>query len=470
MSEDPLNKRYILINNKIAFSQNSIVIFLGICLAWIGFNTINAFPSVDDFCYGARAIEEGLIQSVSTEYSSWSGRYSATFFMSAFAGSSALLKAYFLVPLTILIANLFAAYHFLTKFSVCDKAYKFVFFMALISVFSFRESVFWLAGGFTYGLASAIFLVLIAQELNILFDCLANKRNPSLKKTIVLCATSLLLAGFNETVMVAHIALLGQIFLFLTYKKRQSSTLYIIGAMLFSAIAGALIVKYAPGISARATNLAEPNLMRSIGKSFGWIFERYTHIFLISWLLFYSSLIVFSPQRKTALEKKEFFITIIFLFFTLWAALFTRAYALNGSGPSRTHGIDLLLVSLIAFFAAWHAYQDNKDAVFQSRKLKPIFMSFAGIFITIIILRPGADNLSFAETLKSFKYSRPLKEFMLSRFKQAQLEKSKSLEVADFPNKNRSVTFFDDIQPDSKDWRNICFANYFQLIDVRLKN
>lgn len=97
-------------------------------------------------------------------------------------------------------------------------------------------------------------------------------------------------------------------------------------------------------------------------------------------------------------------------------------------------------------------------------------MSFAGIFITVIILRPGPDNLSFAETLTSLKYSRPLKEFMLSRFKQAQLEKGQSLDLTDFPYKDRAVTFFDDIQPDSKDWRNICFSNYFQLKDVQLKN
>lgn len=468
MPSHPLNQPHHLATT-IKFSQSAIVVFLSICFAWICFKSVNAIPSVDDFCYGARAVKEGVLQSVASEYLGWSGRYSATFFMSAFGGSRLFLTAYFVVPFSILMINFLASCHFINKFFVSDKIYKFIFFISIISVFSFREAVFWMSGGYTYGIAAAIFLFLIAEELGIYFDFIAKRPPPSLTKVTMLCVATLFLAGFNEVVMVAHITLLAQIFLFIAIKKQKSFALYTIGAMLIFAIVGALIVATAPGIAVRVATVAAPDLLRSVIKSFGWVFERYTHIFLISWLLFFSSLIVFSPQKRVAFGKTEFFATTVGLFFSLWAAIFARAYAYDGSGPPRTHTIDILIVSVLAFAAAWYVYESNGESVFQSRKLKPIFLSFVGIFITLLILRPGADGISFSETLTSLKYSNSLKDFMVSRVNQARLGKNTSLEVPDFPEKARSVTFFDDIRQDVNDWRNVCFAKYFELNNVRLQ-
>jgi hypothetical protein len=461
---------YSTTDKSIALAHKGIIIFLGICLLWICLNAMNSIPAVDDFCYGARAIQIGMFQAVANEYDSWGGRYSSTLVMSAFAQSRALTEAYFLVPFAIMLANLLATRHFLVTMSIRDTYYQFVFFMIVISVFSFRESIFWLAGGVTYGIAAAIFLVLIAEEIKLLLDCLADRKNPTPLKIGLLGVSTFILAGLNETAMIAHIALLGQIFLLLAFKKRKSSVIYIIGGILLIAVAGALIVKYAPGNLARANSLEPRYLLRSIAKSFSWIFERYTHLFVMTLLVCYSSLIIFSPQRKFVLTKTEFRTVFSMLFVTLWASLFSRAYVLNGSGPSRTHTIDLMLLSLAAFITAWHIYTVDKEAVLQSQKLKPIWFSFVGIFLVVMVLRPGADNLSFGETLASLKYSGPLKKFMAERFELARTGKGSVLAVRDFPAKTRSVTFFDDIQQDPKDWRNICFANYFQLKSVQLQD
>lgn len=453
----------------IKFSQSAIVLFLSICFAWICLKSVNAIPSVDDFCYGARAAREGVLQSVVSEYLGWSGRYSATFFMSAFGGSRFLLTAYFLVPFSILFINFLASCHFINKFFVRSKIYSFIFFISIISVFSFREAVFWMSGGYTYGIAAATFLLLIAEEAGIYFDFIAKRPPPSLIKATMLCGLTLFLAGFNEVVMLAHITFLALIFLFIATKKQKSFALYTIGAMLIFAIAGALIVATAPGIAVRVATVAAPDLLRSVVKSFGWIFERYTHIFLISWLLFFSSLIVFSPQKRVVFGRVEFLATAVGLFFALWAAIFARAYAYDGSGPPRTHTIDILIVGLLAFAAAWYVYESNGESVYQSRKLKPIFLSFVGIFITLLILRPGADGVSFTETLTSLKYSSSLKNYMVSRFDSAQSGKKTNLELPDLPEKSRSVTFFDDIRQDAGDWRNVCFARYFELNSVQLQ-
>lgn len=456
----------------VILSRHGIVVFLGICLAWIIWNTAFAFPAVDDFCYALRARRDGIFGAVVSDYMTWGGRYSSTLLLAAFTSSkSNLLHAYFIVPIAVLSANLIAARYFLRKLGFNSKRYQFVFFVAVIALFSFRESVFWMAGAFTYGIGCALFLVLIAEESSFFLDVL-NKRQSRLSwpKTAALSAASLVLAGFNETIMVAHAVLLIQLFLFSLVVRKKERVIYQVGIILLFAMIGAFIVNHAPGNLAREAPLATPDLLRSIGKSFWWIFERYTHVFLTCWLLFYSSLIVFDPVQGKTIEKSEFKLIAIVLFITLWAALFTRAYALDGSGPSRAHSVDLLLVSLLAFHAARHVYSANEDAVLHSKKMMPIFMSYVGIFITAITLRANADGLSLNDTLAGLKYARPLKQEMEARFNQAEQAAGKSLQFADFPDKTRSVTYFDDINSDSKDWRNTCFAGYFNLTDVKLKN
>lgn len=209
--------------------------------------------------------------------------------------------------------------------------------------------------------------------------------------------------------------------------------------------------------------------MRRIGKSLLWIFERYTHVFMVTWLLFRSSLIIFDPEQKNMLEGTECKWIAGALFITLWAALFKRAYAMKGSGPSRSHTVDLLLVSLLAFHAARRVYSANKEAVLQSRKIMPIFISFNGISMTAMTLRAGADGVSFNDTLVNLKYSRTLEQSMDARLRLAEQATGGSLEVISHPGEDRAITFFDDLAADPKDWRNVCFAGYFKLTDDRLK-
>lgn len=110
-------------NKALMYSQRGILVFLGICFTWLIWNTTNAFPAVDDFCYGARANRDGILGSVASEYMSWGGRYTATLLISAFASSrEILLNGYFLAPLAILAANFLAVSHFLNKTGIPTKA------------------------------------------------------------------------------------------------------------------------------------------------------------------------------------------------------------------------------------------------------------------------------------------------------------------------------------------------------------
>jgi hypothetical protein len=340
--------------------------------------------------------------------------------------------------------------------------------MTVLALFSFRETIFWMAGGYTYGIAIALLIPLIAEELRLLGNCLSDQPHPSHTRILLLCTASIVLAGFNETVMVAHIALLLTLMLICLVVKRNARFACSVAALLCSAILGAYIVRHAPGNLVRQPALAALQFLPALGRSLLWIFERYTLTLLFSSLLFYSSLIIFQPKPRKAFSRPEFIAVAGMLFTGLWAALFARAYALGDAGPARAQAVDHLFMSLLSFFIAWNAYNRNQEAVFQARRHMPIFFSFLGLFIISFCLRTGPDGQPFREVLGNLRYSHPLKAFMFIRLEQAQQASGKALTLSDYPDKARPATYFDDVQEDPKDWRNACFATYFSLSEVRV--
>lgn len=145
------------------------IVTLALFLAWVLWNAFQAIPAVDDFCYGYGGKLNGVLGNVIDVYQHWSGRYTATFLITLFGSSEGtLLHYYFLVPLSILLLNIYAVRRLLSVF--CED--RLIIWLGvsalLLAFFQMRQSLFWLAGGATYGIASGIFLLLIAEEFKIL--------------------------------------------------------------------------------------------------------------------------------------------------------------------------------------------------------------------------------------------------------------------------------------------------------------
>jgi hypothetical protein len=450
-----------------SISRNGTLSIVLACLVWVCWQAFYAVPAADDFCYGVRAMTDGLIRGVVSEYMGWSGRFSATFLMEAFAGSSELLtRQYFLVPWLILLLNLVGARHFLISVGTKDRAFLLVFFVALIATYSMREAVFWLAGGFTYGIACAIFLPLIGEELKLFLGEIP----PSWKRTLVLCVASLLLAGFNEVVMVAHVALLGLLFFSSAFHKKNPATVRAIGFILLAAIIGAFIVKFAPGNAIRSAHVPNaPNLFHALENSFIWTFQRYSKPFLLSVFLFYSALIVFAPKINRDFRAGLLLELLLFLLCALWASLFTRAYVFNDLGPARSQTVDYMLVNLIAFLTACYPYTKYGAVIVRARPILPVLFIFIGAFLATLCLRFNADGIIWKDYLPRMKDGAPWKEYMAARFDMVQKGKGEILRVPDYGNKQRPITLFDDIRDDPKAYQNRCFADYFGLKDVYLE-
>jgi len=450
-----------------AFARKFVLLCVLLVLAWIVAQGYYAVASADDFCFGAKA-HDGIFNTIVNDYLGWDGRYSSTFFITWFVSYKILLtKYYFVCPLVILAANLAASKHFLKKTGVDSHAFALIFFVLYIASFSLRETVFWLSGGFTYGLAAALFISLIGEE----FALFSATTAPAKIRILILSLGAFFLAGFNETVMVAHIALLGGLLYGHFLRSRKISVP--ITAIMLCAIIGAIIVYLAPGNAIRSEHFPPHNVIPAAIKAFFWVFWRYAIFFLPTCIVLYSALILFAPAIK---REASLFATKIYslsLFLALWGSAFTRFYSKVSSGPERTHTIDYAVVTLLAFIAAWHCYRKRRDDISHALqwlheiKLLPhLYIFLTGTFL-LFMIRPVMDPLIIKTALHDINYASALHKYMATRFHSLP-ESGELVQLPDDPDKSKPITYFDDITPDPDNWRNICFANNFGLGKVQL--
>ena len=442
----------------IAFSLLAVA-FLG----WVLWNALQAIPAVDDFCYGAGAHERGVVQNVVVEYFTWGGRYTAAFLISAFAGADTLLfHYYYLVPLTILALNFLAVRHFLSSVGLKTKVMLLLFFVVIMATFRMRESLFWLSGGATYGVSCALFLALIAEEWRI-FTGAVQLRG---QRTLVLSIASILLASFNETVMLAHITLLFPLLVVSMATKNNRAVAWIMAA----AIAGALISGLAPGNFLRAgLTPHNANVLVAALVSLKLLVIKYALPMLVSVFMFRCLLWFCRVRREFSFTRNQAFAFCLFLLLALWASIFARAYALDELGPERARTIDFLLVNLIGFFVATQFYQRSRTK--SEEQARPIIAGLIScVFIAAMAGLVLAPNLTWRPLLDGMQESMRLRDLITARLNIASAAKGQALVVEAYKQDQKPITFFNDIKEDPKQWENGCFVNYFGLKEIRSKN
>ena len=447
-----------------ALARNGLLAIAVLFLLWIFWNAFHAVPSADDFCYGFGAQSRGVFQNVVTEYLTWGGRYTPALLISAFAVSDqVLLHHYYIVPLLILALNFLAARHFLSAAGIKDTAFLLLFFVMLMATFRVRESLFWLAGGATYGISCALFLCLIAEELRIF------RGNAALsgKRIAVLSLASVLLASFNETVMLAHIALLFPLVICCFVRKTDRA----VACILAAAIIGAIISGAAPGNFLRAATMPQHiNVVLAVWSSLKLILVKYVASFLVSLLLVYCFFALVKPRREIEFPVRVIFGFSVFLALALWASIFARTFVLNDLGPERARTIDFMLVNAMAFLIAAHLHARRRPAGQQKRKSAMAGALFAGAAALVVasgfIFYP---NHTWRPVVEGMTASADLKSLLSARFAAAGQARGKSLEVEGYTHEPKPITFFNEIKASPAEWENVCFARYFGLTEVRLR-
>lgn len=447
----------------------ALVVLLLACtvLTWIGVQAIFAVPAADDFCYGSRAMREGVFKAVVNEYFKWGGRYTSTFLMSWFSSSKSLLTQYYFIgPAVILATNLFATRYLLATIDIRSRWFVIVFFAVLISSYSLRESVFWVPGGITYGLGSALFISIIAAELSLV----THGSPPTVSRVATVAFATLVLAGFNETIMVAHVTLLLCLFILCTIFDKNLCRA--IGILLSAAIVGASVVALAPGNSIRATFFPHPQFLLSLASSLYWVIKTYFMFSVVTTLLLICALIIFVPKSEE-LERGQAIAPIYIwasLLGALWASAFTRFYSLGSQGPPRASTVDYAITTLLCLLIAWDLYKrllrHNSH-----RRFSPVSLVFLTCgFATALLLRPVPDRLRLTSALDNIQHAFQLNRYMSNRLESLPNDGGEAMDISDYEDKHQAITFFADITSDRNDWKNACFARYFNLKQVSLTN
>lgn len=430
------------------------------CLfAWIAWNAWHAIPAVDDFCYGHGAQQRGLWSNVVFEYFNWGGRFAATILISAFAGAqSLLLDHYYVVPLTILLLNLLAAWYFLGAVGLRSLAFYVLFCMMLMTTFRMRESLFWLSGGATYGTACALLLVLMAQEWKIYAGAVEAQGI----RILWLALGGFLLAGFNEVASLVHLTLVVLLSGSLLLRQRRA-TLYLLAAL--AALAGTLVAGLAPGNFARAASKAhDTSLVSALLMSLSLLVRKYAATVVLHSLIFFVLLWACRVTPGTRPQGLRPAVLIGVLLLALWAAIFPRAYALNELGPERSRTIDFLLVNVMAMVVAlWlNGKRSARDDI-----ARPVVAGLLGLVLLAAlgsaILMPKATILPL---LNEMQESAALRRLMEERFVSVQQSDHQSLVVKAYTHEPKPITYFNDVLADPRQWENVCFADYFHLKEV----
>ena len=198
-----------------ALARVSPWLLIAICLAVVlVFVSLGAYahPSTDDFCMADGIRRDGLIRHLWNHYLNWSGRYSGNALYGVYPIIFGMFEGHRFIPV-IVIVSLFAAGAFLlssvfgskiTDRCVLLSALCFVC-VYLLGMISPASGLYWMAGALSYQPANVLLLVALGLMLR-LMDRQKRSENYAVP-FVLLLAVMALATGFNETGMIALVAI-----------------------------------------------------------------------------------------------------------------------------------------------------------------------------------------------------------------------------------------------------------------------
>ncbi len=431
-----------------------------------------AYPSADDFCMAAGVQREGLWPHLWQHYQGWSGRYTGNALYAIFPLVFGMYAGYFWLPV-ILIAGLFSAPAFLLsrlfRLSVFSWPVLLVS-LCFVAVFLLgmkhtASSLYWLAGALTY--QSGNILLLLALGLMIEIRDRQLEHRPSFLPSLLLIIVIVLAVGSNEIAMIVLTGLL----LFVAAMQAKSSTKSRWVWMLFLLVAaiGFAIVYFAPGNAVReATFPLRHQWQRSIDGSLemgwwilqSWLFNPLMIVMLLLTPVAASLLAQRSPRKFHIADSVLWLLGGITLAVP-FVLQFPAWWAMGGWPPPRT--VDAIyfvfLLSLLAFITALTL----RFAPQQFSKL-PRWLLLVGalLFGTAILIHPQMQRAWQDLTARAGPY-RDYMQDRLQRIEQARERGTYFLKLPGFSGEYPRSIYFNDIVPNARDWRNVCYAQYHGL-------
>lgn len=434
---------------------------------WFLYHTHTAVPHGDDFCYGIKVDEHGVLGAVWNEYMQWGGRFSSAMLVSLAMQDATLITHYvWIIPLFILVAIGLSVRLFLRALGITSVPITLALYVAVVASISWWESILWLTGGITYGLSFALFLFLLGVEIKVFVS--QEGSHLSLIKGLLLGLLSIVLAGFNEVVAVSHLVFLALCLIGLIHRRANKSGIQVFGWLFFCALIGLLIVKFAPGNDVRMTFLSKQMIVTSLIKSFLLFFDQCMVPMIISSLLFISVFHLFRFSNVSMIGNANIRPLVLFIPLSIMAAIFVRMYTGGSMGPLRAQSMDFLLSTIEGLLVALLLYKPNISSVSGIEKMAKDSISFV-LALSLILIFPTPDSKWWYTLRQQFadaRYQQFLQPYLLEALNQPgafiSIPRFDTHELK--PGQRRPRTIWDgDLTSDPADWTNQCFSKFYRL-------
>lgn len=454
------------------------------------------FASCDDFSYGREtymtfletksffSVFKSALQKVKEVYGSWQGTYSAILLMTlnpAVWGD----EVYPITPY-IMMSMLILSEIFLGKFifhKICKADWPTVVTICAITIGCQIlwvpypvETFFWYNGSLYYTLFySVMIFYLVSIAKNIMLGTLKS----ALFSLPFLLAGSVFLGGGNYPTGLLTLEILVFMGVFVFLRNRKNFIPFLVNAVLF--LAGFIISMMAPGNAIRQQVNIKSSVIESIYKSI-----KAGGQYIISWTTFSSMLLflVLIPflwkAVKSCSYKFKYPLLFSFVSIGLFCSQFTPTmYAQSIVGPRRLLNIIyysyyLLMVANMTYWLGWA--KRKLDTQFQGEKEITAYTLFSGTFnkylfpyvMVIALLYVFSLKNYGTEKLSSFSAFFSLRDGEAEKYYQEHLERQKILmddselcaEIPEFTVKPW-VLYFDDIEADATNWKNIDTARFY---------
>ncbi|MCG6939476.1 MAG: DUF6056 family protein [Gammaproteobacteria bacterium] len=446
-------------------------------------------PSSDDFCMASGVNNAGLFRHLWDHYFEWSGRYTGNALYGIYPAVFDLFSAYKFIPALLMLA-LFFAFGFLLSsvFRVSQFSWPILLFslcflcVFLLGMMSPASSLFWMAGAFTYQTANTLILVIVGLMIK-----LADRQNDNKNYGRLLTALLLAMAaaiGTNETSM---LALTGLALFGVAARLRSGWTIlkpwlavFLLALLCFA------VVYFSPGNTIRAADFPlRHDLTRSMDGSLS-VGLKILWLWISNPLLIVSSLLApFAISRLLQISDRHYTgrllhvsrsVIVILILNTLlmpFVLQFPAWWSMGGWPPARTVDV-IYFLFLISWFLAIGAITLRYLCVSkQGAATLP-----AGPAVTVAILLLSAAFAATALESKAYRLAltdlfhlaRPYDDYLQARYKQIVETKARGqryLVVPDYQQELPRSIFFNDIMHSPNHWRNVCYADYFDLEKIK---
>lgn len=446
-----------------------------------------AVPAADDFSYGAaahRAFVEGgfpaalraALGQVAETYMNWQGTFSAVFLM---AIQPAIFSEglYWLTPVIMLAALLGGTFLF------CGTVLPGVFGLrrdvsaiiaAVLSILCTQlipspvQGLYWFNGSVYYVFFHGLMLAAMALAVKCLL------RGGTWRQSL-LCLLCLILGGGNYVTALSCAIILVSVLLLLGLMKDKRAKRLILPTLFL--LAAFVVNMAAPGNAVRQAASEGTSAVTAVLLSF-----RYGLSYAVGWfsLPLLGALIFLAPLIWHCVKASGFSFSFPGLFslysYCLFSAMFCPpVYAMGNVGDKRllnmVYFAHVLLLTLnLIYWLGWAARRfarpaDTKNGLPLSTALISVVLMFS-LLAAGVLFGTGLSSVGAVSTLLSGEAG-AYHDHAMRRFELLNDSSLSHVVLEDFPVKPYML-YFDDIQPDTGDWRNVDMATFYGKDSVAL--